>query len=140
MKIQILKLTDKAVVPTRANLDDAGWDIYSSEDISILPGERGVVSTSIAMSIPNGFVGLVWPRSGLAVKKGVDVFAGVIDSGYRGEIKVCLYNSSNEIFHISQKDRIAQMLIQAVSDFSLQETETLDSTQRGDEGFGSSGK
>ena len=92
------------------------------------------------MSIPEGYVGLIWDRSGMAAKKGVHRFAGVIDSGYRGEIKVCLWNSSKEDFYIvNNGDRVAQILFQPVPHFSLIEVGSLDSSDRGSGGFGSSG-
>ena len=131
-----------AIVPSKNNTSDAGWDLYSLEDKEINRGRRATIATGIAMSIPEGYVGLIWPRSGLAVKQGVAIFAGVIDSGYRGEIKVCLYNASNDSFplKISAGDRIAQILFQEVPDFSLTVVDSLGTTERGGDGFGSSGK
>ena len=92
------------------------------------------------MEIPEGFVGLIWPRSSLAIKNGIDVLAGVIDAGYRGEIKVCLFNSSSSGVDLATGDRVAQILFQASPSFFLEETNVLTSTDRGDGGFGSSGK
>ena len=139
--IRIKKLAPKATIPTRANKADAGYDLYALEDADIPGGDRGVVSTGISMAIPKGYVGLIWPRSGLAVNNGVDVFAGVVDSGYRGEIKICLYNSSPSCspLNIKAGDRVAQILFQEVENFELYETEELDTTDRGYGGFGSSG-
>ena len=139
LKIEVTKLEVNATVPTRANTSDAGWDLYASESLSIDPNDKGLVSTKIAMAIPEGYVGLIWDRSGVAAKRGVHRFAGVIDSGYRGEIKVCLWNSSAETFVINEGDRIAQLLIQEVPALELVEVDSLDSTERGDGGFGSSG-
>ena len=82
--IAIKKLTKSATVPTKNNTSDAGWDLYAVEDAVINSGDRTTIATGVAMAIPEGYVGLIWPRSGLAVKSGVDVFAGVIHSGYRG--------------------------------------------------------
>lgn len=142
LNIDIKKLDDMAIVPSKNNTSDAGWDLYSLEDKEINRGRRATIATGIAMSIPEGYVGLIWPRSGLAVKQGVAIFAGVIDSGYRGEIKVCLYNASNDSFplKISAGDRIAQILFQEVPDFSLTVVDSLGTTERGGDGFGSSGK
>ena len=98
MEVRVKILNEKGCVPTRAHDTDAGWDLYSSENLQIMPDHRRLVSTSISLAIPEGHVGLVWPRSGLSVRKGIDVFAGVIDSGYRGEVKVCLFNSGATIF------------------------------------------
>jgi len=138
--IAIKKLTESAIVPTKNNASDAGWDLYAVEDTVINSGDRATIATGVAMAIPEGYVGLIWPRSGLAVKSGVDVFAGVIDSGYRGEIKVCLYNSAKEELKITTGDRIAQILFQEIPNFSLTMVDSLDITERGGDGFGSSGK
>ena len=143
------KLHEEAIVPTRTGLSDAGWDLYSLEDVVICAGQRVVVKTGIALEIPEEFVGLIWPRSGLAVKQGISVLAGVIDSGYRGEIMVCLLNTNKEMplsysdiadVNINKGDRIAQILFQQVPDFQLIETMELFESVRGDKGFGSSGK
>ena len=139
MEVKVKILSEKGRVPTRAHDTDAGWDLYSSEDLQIMPDHRRLVSTSISLAIPEGHVGLVWPRSGLSVRKGIDVFAGVIDSGYRGEVKVCLFNSGATIFDINKGDRIAQILIQKISDCKMVGVESLDGSDRGDGGFGSSG-
>lgn len=137
--IEVQKLDPRAIIPTRANKSDAGYDLYALEGLTIPEGSRSLVSTGIAMAIPRGQVGLIWPRSGLAVKSGIDVFAGVVDSGYRGEIKICLYNSSSTPFSIDAGDRVAQILFQEVGDFCLSEVKELDVTDRGHGGFGSSG-
>ena len=137
--LEIQLLSDKGTLPSKANRFDAGFDLYASENALIHPQERLLVSTDIAMAIPKGHVGLIWPRSGLAVKKGVDVFAGVIDSGYRGEVKVCLYNSGSEILEVEEGDRIAQLLIQKAENYFIKKVESLDDSERGDKGFGSSG-
>ena len=139
--IKVKSLSENSRLPTKANKSDAGFDLYSSEDIQIPSGERVMVSTSIALAIHDGCVGLIWPRSGMAVKQGVDVFAGVIDAGYRGEVKVCLYNSGKDAVEIKIGDRIAQLLVQRLANCTLAFTYgELDDTERGDGGFGSSGK
>ena len=140
LRLLIKKLDDEAIVPTKANHNDAGFDLYSVIDTVIDPDSREVVKTGISMAIPEGHAGLIWPRSGMAVKQGVDVFAGVVDSGYRGEVMVCLYNSSSSPVEISKGDRIAQMLIQPVPLVRIAEVSNLDDTSRGGGGFGSSGK
>ena len=139
LDIQVQKLSEDAIIPTRANDTDAGWDPYVPHAFLIMPHEKGLVPTHISMSIPSAHVGLIWDRSGLAVKKGVHRFAGVIDSGYRGEIKVCLWNSSDQEVHFNKGERIAQILFQSVPHCNLQEVEELSTTERGDGGFGSSG-
>lgn len=127
-----------ATIPTKANKSDAGWDLYSVEELVLLPGKRHAFHTGIAFEIPDEFVGLIWPRSGMSVNKGVDVLAGVIDSGYRGEIKVCLLNTGEESCKINKGDRIAQILFQQVPNFDLISSE-VNTTARGKSGFGSSG-
>ena len=139
-QIGIKKLSEDAIVPTRANDTDAGWDLYVPHDF-LLPHETSaIVPTDISMAIPTGYVGLIWDRSGVAVKKGIHRFAGVIDSGYRGEVKVCLWNSSEWDVHFRKGERIAQILFQAIPECDLIEVEELDTTERGEGGFGSSGK
>ena len=138
--LQVKLLSDKATLPSKANRFDAGFDLYASESVSIDPESRELIGTDVAVAIPNGHVGLIWPRSGLAVKQGIDVFAGVIDAEYRGEVKVCLYNSSNDIVELLEGDRIAQLLIQKVDNFFIRKVRELDDTDRGSGGFGSSGR
>ena len=108
-------------------------------DEVIKPHTRSIIKTGISMAIPANSVGLIWPRSGLAAKQGVDVLAGVIDSGYRGEICVVLQNHGEKNVNIKSGDRIAQILFQKIESFQLQESETLDESSRGDSGFGSTG-
>jgi dUTP pyrophosphatase len=146
IELRVKKLHEDAIIPTRSNQTDAGWDLYSTERVGMIPMRQVLVSTGIALAIPEGYVGLIWPRSGLAVKRGIDVYAGVIDSGYRGEIKVCLYTNSVDpnwgtpkAFDIEKGDRIAQIIFQKIEPFKLIETQELDDTDRGADGFGSSG-
>ena len=112
---------------------------YACESKTIQINERETINTGIALAIPKSFVGLIWPRSGMAVKKGIDVLAGVVDSGYRGEVKVCLLNTGWEPMVIEAGDRIAQILFQEVPKFKLNEKTSLDETDRNSGGFGSSG-
>jgi dUTP pyrophosphatase len=134
------KLDSRATTPTKANKSDAGYDLYSLEESFIRPGERFVVSTGIALEMPReNMVGLIWPRSGLSVKFGIDVLAGVIDSGYTGEIKVCLLNTSKDrAIFLEAGTKIAQIIFQEYLTFDFQEVESLSSTERGEKGFGSS--
>tara|TARA_R110002020_G_scaffold46539_22_gene132414 strand:- start:2597 stop:3130 length:534 start_codon:yes stop_codon:yes gene_type:complete len=145
-KIRFATLDQNAKKPTKTNLTDAGWDLYASEDVSIPAGTRATIKTGIALQIPNEWVGLIWPRSGLSVKKGADILAGVIDSGYRGEVLVCLHNTNpyseyamGQDIKIKKGDRIAQILFQQVPDIQLIEVENLTNSDRGESGFGSSG-
>ena len=138
--IKVKLLSETARVPTRSNVTDAGWDLYASKTDAVMRSCRKLVSTGIAIEIPEGCVGLIWPRSGLSVRNGIAVLAGVIDSGYRGEVKVCLLNTSESTFMIEPGDRIAQILIQKVEDVDFIEVENLDEADRGDSGFGSTGR
>ena len=140
MEIKYVKLSDFAICPSRNTNEDAGYDLYSTDMCSLKPMERRLVSTGISIEIPEGYYGRIAPRSGLAVKKGIDVMAGVIDSGYRGEVKVCLLNTGHEWLEVEEGDRIAQILFQEVPEFNLQEVDTLQNSDRGVGGFGSSGK
>jgi dUTP pyrophosphatase len=138
--IKVKKTEERAIIPTRSNSDDAGWDLYSITTRPIAPSQRVTIRTGISLQIPEEYVGLIWPRSGMSVKNGIDVLAGVVDSGYRGEIKVCLLNTSREWMDIKEGDRIAQILFQEVPHFKLQEVEILQNSDRGQGGFGSTGK
>ena len=138
--IKVKKIEEQAIVPTRSNSDDAGWDLYSITTRPIAPSQRVTIRTGISLQIPEEYVGLIWPRSGMSVKNGIDVLAGVVDSGYRGEIKVCLLNTSREWMDIKEGDRIAQILFQQVPHFQLQEVDILQNSDRGEGGFGSTGK
>ena len=138
--VRVKKLDKNATIPTQSNSSDAGWDMYALEDTVLEPSSRTLVKTGVSLEIPPDFVGLIWPRSGLAVKSGIDVFAGVVDSGYRGDVGVCLYNSSDSTLEIKKGDRIAQILFQPSPFFKLTESDQLTSSNRGQGGFGSTGR
>lgn len=140
MVLKVKKIDAGAKLPTRATMGDAGLDLYSVEEIAIQPGDRLVVKTGVAMEIPFGYAGLVWDKSGLAAKKGLKTMGGVIDAGYRGEIQVVLANLGNEPHTIAVGDKIAQLLIQKVDLPEVSEAAELSDSERGDGGFGSSGK
>lgn len=137
--INVQLLSEYAIVPTRTNNNDAGWDLYSTIDATIYAQQRTTVNTGIAIEMPDHLAGLIWPRSGLSVKNGIDVLAGVVDAGYRGEIMVCLLNTGDKPVRISRGDRIAQIIFQEVPLVNMVVQNTLGSSQRGDKGFGSSG-
>lgn len=138
--IKIKKIHEMAIIPKRSNRTDAGADLYSVDVLTIPPLSRGIVSTGVCIEVPEGFYARIAPRSGLAVKNGIDVLAGVCDSSYRGEIKVVLYNTDSEhAFDITYGDKIAQLIIEQHFNFEFEETEELSSTQRGNKGFGSTG-
>ena len=137
--LSIQKLSPLAQVPTRAYEHDAGLDLTSVEQHVLKPGEGRIFKTGIAVAIDPGFVGLVWDRSSMG-KKGVKTLGGVIDSGYRGEVGVILWNLSSEPQEIKVGDRIAQLLIQAIATPQTQEVNSLTLTDRSAGGFGSSGR
>jgi len=141
MKIDVMKTFSNAHLPTYARDGDAGADLYSLHAVNILPGEYKLVSTGIAMAIPQGYVGLIHPRSGLAAKHGITVLnaPGTIDAGYRGEIKVLLINHSNEVYFIARAERIAQLVIQKVENVFFEPVDELPESNRGQGGFGSTG-
>lgn len=136
---QVKKLFSNATLPAKENATDAGIDIYTNESYTLSPGERHMFATGIACAIPNGYVALLWDRSGLG-SKGIHRFAGVIDSGYRGEWKVILYNSTSEPFEIKSGDKIVQCIIQKFEPAEITEVDELTNTDRGEAGFGSSGR
>jgi dUTP pyrophosphatase len=128
------------LAPAYATAASAGADLHASEALVIAPGARAAVRTSLRLELPAGHVGLVWPRSGLAVRHGVDTLAGVIDSDYRGELRVVLVNHGDAPFAIAAGDRIAQLLVQRVERAAFHRQETLEDSDRGASGFGSTGR
>ena len=139
MNLPIKKLAD-VPTPEYKSKDAAAFDLYAAQGTTIYAGERAIIPSGIAVAIPKSHVGLIWDRSGLAAKHGMHCLAGVIDSDYRGEIGIVLYNTSNAAYEVTKGDRIAQMLIQPVVQCDIQEFEQLEETQRADGGFGSTGK
>jgi dUTP pyrophosphatase len=127
-------------LPEYSSTGAAGADLRASETVTIAPGGRAAVPTALRLQIPAGHVGLVWPRSGLAVRHGIDTLAGVIDSDYRGEVRVVLVNHGDEPFRIGKGDRIAQLLVQRVERAVFAAVPAIDETERGEDGFGSSGR
>lgn len=128
-------------LPSYANVGDAGADLRSTETIEIGARKRALVRTGVSIALPEGYVGLVHPRSGLALKHGITVLnaPGTIDSGYRGEIGVILYNTNNEPFTVYRGDRIAQLVVQKYETASFVLMDSLNETDRGSGGFGSTG-
>lgn len=139
MQIKFKKIYPDAQIPTYGRAGDAGMDFYSYEEKELAPGERYTFKTGLAVEIPNGHVMLIWDRSGLAVKHGLTTLAGVIDSNFRGEIGICILNTSNEKYPIKKGDRIAQFLVQPIEKLILQEIEELSATNRGENWQASSG-
>ena len=142
--LPVLRLDADLPLPAYAKAGDAGVDLVARENITLAPGGgRAIVPTGIAIALPDGYAGFVQPRSGLAAKHGVTVLnsPGLVDSGYRGELKVCLVNTDpTEPFEVVRGERIAQLVVQAVDQVTFVEVTDLDATERGDTGFGSSGR
>jgi dUTP pyrophosphatase len=140
--VLVTRLRDDAVLPVRAYPGDAGLDLVACERHEIGPGERALVGTGIAVAIPEGHAGLVTPRSGLAAKNGVTIVnaPGLVDSGYRGELRVILHNTDRrEPLVVEPGMRIAQLVVVAVPEAVLHEVDELPASERGASGFGSSG-
>ena len=141
MKCKIVLLNSDSRYPTKSHVADAGYDLFSTEEVSLKPFQRKVVKTGIKLSIPAGFYGRIAPRSGLAVKSGIDVLAGVIDSGYHGEIGVVLINTDKfESVNLPKSSRIAQLIFEKFEDINFETVLSLDVSERQEGGFGSSGE
>lgn len=137
--IKVKKLTEDAIIPKKVYDTDAGWDLYSIEDVEIQPLESYVVHTGIALDLPLCTFAKIFDRSGNAAKKGFAVFGGVIDNGYTGEIKVIIYNISKNPVKIRKGDRIAQFVLFKRFYSEIHETDVILEKDRNDKGFGSSG-
>jgi dUTP pyrophosphatase len=143
VSLRFRRMSAAARPPAQAHDGDAGYDLHAAEAVTIAPGERASVGTGIAVAIPAGQAGLVVPRSGLAARHGISVVnaPGLIDSGYRGELRVLLLNTdARQPFAVAPGDRIAQLVIVTVDTPELEETDELDETARGAGGFGSTGR
>jgi len=140
-QLKIKRLSDSAKVPTYGSAGAACFDLYADDTIAIAPGHAGTVKTNVSFGIPEGFVMLVFSRSGHGFKHGVRLAncTGVIDSDYRGEVMVRLQNEGSEVFMVTQGDRVAQAMLQPVERFRLVETDDVGFTERGVKGFGSTG-
>ncbi|NWT84028.1 DUT protein, partial [Lanius ludovicianus] len=139
-RLRFTKLSENAFAPSRGSARAAGYDLYSAYDCVIPPMEKAVVKTDIQIALPSGCYGRVAPRSGLAAKHFIDVGAGVIDEDYRGNVGVVLFNFGKETFEVKKGDRIAQLICERIYYPELEEVEALDGTERGEGGFGSTGK
>jgi|TARA_R110000737_G_scaffold197010_1_gene217509 deoxyuridine 5'-triphosphate nucleotidohydrolase len=137
--LKIKKLHREAIIPCLGSKDSAGLDLFTLESVDIPSGSRALLHTGIAMSIPLGMVGLIWPRSKLAAKKGVATLAGVIDADYRGEVMISLLNTSDAVLELRKGDRVAQMILQQhYSWIPLEIVDDLEETSRGTSGINSS--
>lgn len=139
-RLNIKRLDPEATIPTRGSEGSAGLDLYALREQFVLPRHQQNIRTGVAMSIPEGNVGMIWPRSGLAAKHLIDVMAGVVDSDYTGEIIVILRNHNDIPFKVHKGERVAQMIIQGYNKLKPMEVEELDQTSRNVEGFGSTGR
>ena len=142
MTLRVARVAPGAVLPTRAYAGDGGLDLYASHAARIGAGERASIGTGIAVAIPPGHAGLVLPRSGLALRHGIALVnaPGLIDAGYRGEVRVLLLNTDREsAFEVAAGDRIAQLLVVAFESLAAEEVDSLDASERDARGFGSSG-
>ena len=142
VQISIKRLDPELPLPSYAHPGDAGADLHSAVEVTLQPGERALVPTGIAMALPEGYVGLVHPRSGLAAHHGISIVnaPGTIDAGYRGEISVCLVNTDRSApFTVRRGDRIAQLVVQQVEIATFVDSDDLTETARGQGGYGSTG-
>ena len=139
MKLKVKRLSEAAFLPSYSHQGDAGLDLYSTEDLELLPHRSALVHTGIAIELPEGFEAQIRPRSGLALKNSITVLnsPGTIDQGYRGEIAVILINHGSVSFQVQTGIRIAQLVVQGIVPVVIEEVENLSSTHRGAEGFGS---
>jgi len=135
----VKRLVQDATIPTRGSSGAVGYDLYSVDEVVVSPSQRALVGTGVAVILPMNVYGRVAPRSGLAVKHGIQVGAGVVDPDYRGEIKVVLFNQGDKHFEIKKGDRIAQLVLERCETPDVREIESLDETDRGSGGFGSTG-
>ena len=138
-KLYVKKLSENATIPTRGSSKSAGLDLYATNYFALGSGDRGLISLDISFGIPEGYYIRIAPRSGLAHKNGIAVWAGVVDQDYTGKVSVILYNSGKDVFFIKKGDRIAQAILEKINIPEIVEVENLDDTERGSGGFGSTG-
>lgn len=137
--VKFQKVDSDAKTPTFANQGDAGMDVYSNADMEIAPGDIAAIPAGFKMELPDGYVALVWDKSGLALKSGIKTMGGVLDAGFRGEVKVIMTNLSKEPFFIPKHTKVAQILIQKVECPQIEIAEMLSDSERGENAFGSTG-
>ena len=142
--LQVKKLSENAKIPTKKNLGDAGYDLYAASEVVVKARDRALVNTDIAISVPVGTYGRIAPRSGLALKSGLDIGGGVVDYSYTGNVGVIVFNFSNEDFTVKKHDRIAQLIIEKIECIPVVEVTQLENElnpldSRGSAGFGSTG-
>ncbi len=140
MKLKVKKVHSDAKLPHYANAHDAGMDLFALEEVIVKKGEIARIRTGISLEIPEGYVGLCWDKSGLSMNHGIKTLAGVIDSGFRGELVVAVINLGNEDYTFEKGHKVMQMLVQKIETVEIEEAEELSDSDRGEKGFGSSGK
>lgn len=138
-RVVVQTLSKDAILPTQGSAYAAGWDLYAAKTVIVPSRGRALVPTNVAFAIPNGFYGRIAPRSGLALKSGIDVGAGVVDADYRGDVGVLLFNLSDEEFQANKGDRVAQIIFTPCPPMTLVLSEALSPTERDYAGFGSTG-
>lgn len=140
MKLKIKKLNPEAKLPCYAKSGDAGMDIFVAEDVTVNPGQSIGIKSGLAFEVPEGYVGLLWDKSGLSIKHGIKILGGVLDSGFRGEVIVGVINLGKESYTFEKGHKLTQMLIQPVERVEIEEVEILSESERGSGGLGSTGK
>lgn len=140
MKIKIKKLDPDVKIPSYAHPGDAGMDMYAGETVTVLPGEVGKIKSGLSIEVPEGYVGLLWDKSGLSINHGIKTLSGVLDSGYRGEVVYGVINLGKESYTFEKGSKVTQMLIQPVERAEIEEVDKLSESSRGSGGFGSTGK
>jgi dUTP pyrophosphatase len=140
MSLKVRRLDDDAFLPKRGTPYSAGLDLFSPIDFYLPPMQRVLIKLNISVELPDGTYGHILPRSSLSLKNGIHIGAGVIDSDYRGNVGVLLFNLSNEVFNVNRGDRIAQLVIKRYESLDPEEVYESSSTERGDGGFGSTGR
>ncbi len=140
MILKVKKIDSDIPDPHYAHTNDAGFDLYTRERVVLKPGERAMIPSGMQFEIPDGYVGLVWDKSGLSMKQGIKMLGGVVDAGYRGEVQIGAINLGHEEYVFEKYHKVAQMLIQKVEQPVITVVEVLADSSRGTQGFGSSGK
>lgn len=140
LTVKAKKVHPDSTIPSYAHPGDAGMDIYTGENFTLEPGQTGKVKTGVCLEIPDGYVGLIWDKSGLSINHGIKTLGGVIDSSYRGEVMIGVVNLGKESYTFEKGHKVAQILIQKVERVEVTETVELSDTPRGEDGFGSTGK
>ena len=139
MVLQVKRLSDNAILPAKGSPQAAGYDLYATESMVLMPGRRAVVPTGISIKLPSGTYGRIAPRSGLAVKHGIQTGAGVVDPDYTGEIKVVLFNQDRNTYVIHPGYRVSQLVLEKYEDAAVEDVTEIPETTRGEAGFGSTG-